>query len=226
MTGSWTVRGIVVLAVFTGAAVLWMGGAPASGAGEAQPAATAAWSSLTALGGEEAAYIGSSKCKMCHLPTYKSWEGTPHAKALETLKPGQAAEAKTKGKLDPEKDYSTDESCLACHVVGLGKPGGYAVSADAKEAEKMAKNLGHVGCESCHGAGGSYEELHKEIQKSKRTYTAEEMQKAGTLVADENTCKTCHNEKSPTFDASKPFNFEEMKKEGVHEKPELKQKQG
>ena len=40
------------------------------------------------------------------------------------------------------------------------------------------------------------------------------------------TCTACHNDKSPTMDASKPFDFEKQKVEGSHENFPLKQREG
>lgn len=172
----------------------------------------------------DAEFVGVSKCKKCHLAEVKSWEKSPHAKALESLLPGNKAEAKTKAKLDPAKDYSKDAACVACHTVGFGKPGGYQIPADEEAAKKM-KNFEGVSCENCHGAGGSYIAVHEEIMKSKRKYKIDEMHAAGTVTPDKAVCVTCHNEKSPTFDASKPFDFEAMKAKGVHEIAPLKQKE-
>lgn len=176
--------------------------------------------------GGEATYIGSSKCKKCHLAEHKSWSGNKHGKALETLVPDAAPEVKTKHNLDPKKDYSKDPTCLACHTVGFGKTGGYAVhdEKDEKVAKEM-KDLAGVGCEMCHGAGSEYSKLHEEIMKSKRKYKADEMYAAGMTKMDENVCKTCHNEKGPTFDKAKPFDFAKMKDLNTHDHSPLKQRE-
>jgi hypothetical protein len=53
-------------------------------------------------------YIGSAKCRMCHMTTksgaqFKIWQESRHAKAFETLKSPKADEiAKTKGITVPE----------------------------------------------------------------------------------------------------------------------------
>jgi len=190
----------------------------------AGPEVAAVAVSVTLPMGDEAKYVGSKKCKMCHNAEYKSWEELAHATALETLMPGKKAEAKTKHGLDPAKDYTNDETCLACHTTGYGKEGGYflAEAGDAKAAKKAAKLAG-VGCEACHGAGGSYVDLHKEILKSKRKYKLDEMLSAGLIKPTAETCTGCHNDKSPTFES---FDFEAMKDKGVHEHSELKQLEG
>ena len=171
----------------------------------------------------EAAYVGSNKCRMCHLAQHKSWKKTNMANALTTLKPGENVEAKKKHGLDPERDYTTDDTCLACHTTGYGHEGGYVTpDPDDKKAVRRAKRLSGVGCESCHGPGAGYVDLHSEIMKSKRTYKLDEMLAAGMIVPNADNCKTCHNEKSPTFEE---FDFETRKDEGTHEHKELKQRE-
>lgn len=188
-----------------------------------------AMSVASAAGEDEFAYVGSKKCKMCHKEQYKSWEETTHAKAFELLKPGNASEAKAKFKLDPAKDYSTDESCLACHVLGFGKTGGYAVpdAADEKAVKKMEK-LASVGCESCHGPGKEYCVLKKDIKKEKRKYKFEEMAAAGMIKIEESTCTRCHNDKSVTYDESKVLKYEEMLKndKAIHAHVPLELREG
>ncbi|MGB2986007.1 MAG: cytochrome c family protein [Phycisphaerae bacterium] len=168
-------------------------------------------------------YVGNKKCKKCHMKEYKSWQTTKKAMTFEPLKPGNASEAKLKAKLDPAKDYTKDESCLACHATGHGQPGGYFIPDPADEAAvKKAKKLEGVGCEGCHGPGSEYIKLHEEINKSKRTYKDEEMYKAGLRKIEASACTGCHNEKSPTY---VPFDFEKQKHEGLHELYPLKQRE-
>lgn len=197
--------------------------APAS----ASPETTVAAVSATILpAADEAAYVGAKKCKMCHLKTHKSWEASKKAHAMETLQPGKAAEAKTKFGLDPEKDYTKDESCLPCHTTGYGKEGGYKlVDAADEKAVKAVADLAQVGCESCHGPGGAYMDQHKEIMKDKRKYKSEEMYAAGQWKIEEEKCVTCHNDKSPTFDKDNPFDFAKAKEQGAHEHFPLEQRE-
>jgi len=172
-------------------------------------------------------YIGNKKCRMCHIKNFKSWEKTPHSKAFELLMPGKAADEKKKFKLDPDKDYTKDKTCLPCHVVGFEKKGGYAIPAPGdKKAARKAKRLEGVGCEACHGAGEEYAKVFKEIQRSKRKYKTEELYKVGLILPTVKTCTACHNEKSPTFDKNEKFDFEKMKKKGVHDHEPLKQREG
>lgn len=52
-------------------------------------------------------YVGTAKCKMCHMFEYKSWDSTAHAKAWASLK---------------EEDQK-NETCVGCHSVGKDKDG-------------------------------------------------------------------------------------------------------
>lgn len=207
---------------------MWLAGGRAVGADPAAPATvtSAAVSAAPAAGDAKFEYVGSSKCKKCHLAEYKSWEKTKKGHALETLTPGKAEEAKKAAKLDPAKDYSQDANCVKCHVTGMGEPGGYAIP-DAKDeaAVKAASKLAHVGCESCHGPGSKYIAIFEDIFKSKRKYKVDELHAAGLTKIDAATCTKCHNDQGPTH---KAFDFNKAKdqREHIHEKVELKQREG
>jgi len=193
-------------------------------AGDAPVAAAALSVAVTPAVGGEAEYVGDSKCKKCHMKEHKSWKKTKKFTAFESLMPGKAADIKAKHGLDANKDYTKDEKCLKCHVTGYGAAGGWAMhdDSDKKLAKEMDK-LANVGCEMCHGPGSEYIKLHEEIQKSKRTYTDEEMYAGGLTKIDESTCTKCHNSDSPTFES---FNYAEAKDKttGMHEHFELKQR--
>lgn len=146
-------------------------------------------------------YLGARKCKICHIKIYKSWEKTTHARAMETLKPGVAAEAKKKANLDPAKDYTADPACLLCHTTG--------------------NNPAHAGiqCEACHGPGARYA-ASSIMNKGKWSANPEAQCKlaveAGLILSpQEKHCTACHNEKSPTY---KPFDFKERIKQVQHPK--------
>lgn len=134
------------------------------------------------------------------------------AKAFELLKPGVAVEAKKAAKLDPNKDYTADANCVGCHVTGYGQNGGFVNVASTPD-------LAGVGCEACHGPGGTY------IKKEHMSLQNKEYKKADIVAVGlvgeikKEQCTLCHNEKSPFF---KAFDFEARKKEGTHEKVPLK----
>lgn len=88
------------------------------------------------------ASIGGLACGQCHSLAnggtqpwdiwYDYWVETPHARAFATLTNHNPANA-------------TNASCLPCHTVAFGYPGGYTPGNSALEG---------VQCESCHGPGG------------------------------------------------------------------------
>jgi hypothetical protein len=78
------------------------------------------------------AYVGASKCKICHVDIFSSWVKTSHAQALSSLK----------------GEESGDAACLECHTTGFGA-GGYGT-------EGIVTDLGAVQCEACHGPGSLY----------------------------------------------------------------------
>jgi hypothetical protein len=135
---------------------------------------------------EEHAYIGAGKCKMCHNSAakgaqYTKWAESAHSKAYETLASEEAKKiAAEKGLGDPQQACE----CLSCHVTGHGAP---AESLTGKYAVEEG-----VSCESCHGPGGDYWKMT--IMKDRDQAVAN-----GMVVPTEETCKACHNEKSPTF---------------------------
>lgn len=178
-------------------------------------------------GGESAfAYVGSKKCKKCHIKEHKSWAKTRMGQAFEILKPGTHKEAKEKFNIEVDKDYTADTKCLKCHTTGFGEPGGYAVPVPGnKKSIRTAKKLEGVGCECCHGPGSEYVKIFDEILKSKRKYKVEELYAAGLRKVDESTCKSCHNEESPTIMPGDSFDYQKRKDEGTHEHHPLKQRE-
>jgi hypothetical protein len=163
-----------------------------------------------------AKYVGTKKCKACHSNAkmggthYKVWETLTMAKAMENLKPGVKADAKTKAGLDPQKDYATDAKCLKCHTTGYGEPGGF-------ESVEKTPNLANVGCESCHGAGSAYRSpkiMSVKAYKTDREAAHKAVLEAGLIVPDEKTCTSkCHNEENPFH---KPFNYAEYSEKIKH----------
>ncbi len=170
-------------------------------------------------------FVGQTACKQCHFKEHKSWKKTVHAKALDLLKPGEAADAKKKANLDPQKDYSKDATCLPCHTTGYGQPGGYPEVKDAwsEDEQKCADVNEGVGCEACHGAGSQYIPFKKDHDGE---YKRSEIAKLGlkTPVTAAN-CTGCHKaEGNPTVGPDYKFDFETMKTkpEAIHEHQKLK----
>ena len=159
-------------------------------------------------------YVGTHKCKMCHKKDktgnqFKIWSKSRHANAFETLKTDEAIKiAKEKGLGNPWEE----ESCVKCHLTGLGK-GGFEIK-DAKfwtqtkdngkptKAVKRMENLKGIGCEVCHGPGSKYKSKKKMVAINKGTMDGS---KLGLIEPTEKLCIQCHNEESPSY---KSFNFE------------------
>lgn len=185
-----------------------------------------------ALRGEEKAgqysYVGSNKCKKCHIKQYKSWEKTKMAQSIEALKPNARTDRKAEAEppLDPAKDYTTDPECLRCHTVGFGEAGGFALAEGKLPDEKTLEALGRVGCESCHGPGSEYIKVFEEIQKSKRKYKAEELHAIGLREMGPDACTSCHSKDSPFVAEDFVFDYEEQKDKDTHEHLPLKQREG
>lgn len=155
------------------------------GAAFAPPRPTAAPVASSVAAHQQHQYVGARDgCRRCHLREYRSWEDTPHASALETL----------------EGDDAANPECLRCHVTGWGEPTGYVT---AEETPQLAG----VTCESCHGPGSDYRD--RDVMKDLDASLA-----AGMWQPDEQTCRGCHNEESPTFPGE--FVYEEMKERGIH----------
>lgn len=143
-------------------------------------------------------YIGVKKCSMCHKSDakgnqFKIWSESKHSKAYTTLSSEAALKiAKEKGLKKPAIE---SPECLSCH----------AITADSKLLDKNFDVKDGVQCESCHGAGSAYQSIS--VMKEKAKAIAAGLTEYKDEAAIEKKCKTCHNEKNPTF---KEFKFKEM----------------
>jgi len=79
-------------------------------------------------------YVGDAMCRVCHEREYDDWLLTPHSIAWDSLDKGEKWR-------DPE--------CVACHVTGRGRPGGFT-------DPEGTLHLTNVQCEVCHGMGGGH----------------------------------------------------------------------
>jgi hypothetical protein len=160
----------------------------------------------------EHAYVGSKSCKKCHLKQHRSWAKTKMAQAFESLRPGVGVEAKTQAGVDPDKDYTQDPECLSCHTTGYGKQGGFVDEASTPE-------LTGVGCEACHGPGGTYTQPEYMSLKNKEYKLADLVAVGLVEKVSAEQCVSCHDTASP-FVAE--FDFEARQDEGTHEHYPLK----
>ncbi len=117
--------------------------------------------------GPRPTYLSESTCRGCHPSAHNGVAETAHAGAFDTLKRiGQGGNA----------------TCLPCHVVGFGMPGGFV-------SEATTPLLAGIQCENCHGPGGN----HVADVGNPAFYPV--VSQAGTL------CGGCHSDfHHPTFD--------------------------
>ena len=80
----------------------------------------------------ERTFVGAEKCKMCHKIQYESWAKTPHAKALDALKPEDRAKAECIGCHTTNGVELPNVQCEACHGAGSE----YKTLAIMKDKEK------------------------------------------------------------------------------------------
>ena len=102
------------------------GGADLTGAGKAYKGDAAKATVPTDVKGAE--YVGSNKCKMCHLREYKSWQATRHAgafAALEKADTSVVAQMAAKLKVEVTGPASQEDACVQCHVTGFQLAGGF-----------------------------------------------------------------------------------------------------
>ena len=155
-------------------------------------------------------YVGAAKCNgSCHDPYYQAWVASPHGKTFDILKAGERADAKKKSKLDPEKDYTADPTCLRCHTTGYSQKGGFkpAGSKSKKGKDTSTKidpdepSMEQVGCEMCHSAAGGGQ-FRVVMKNTKGDFKKAETEKYGQRWDYENTCSRCHaHPQSPHGDA-------------------------
>jgi hypothetical protein len=154
-----------------------------------------------------AKYVGVAKCKSCHKKElignqYGAWEGSPHAKAVETLKGDKAKQvAAEKGISGPPNEAA---ECLKCHATAS------AVDPSMVDGKPLNVEDG-VQCESCHGPGSDYRK--KKVMADHAAAVAAGMKEPGK---DASICTACHNDQSPTY---KGFDYEARKKEIAHPIP-------
>jgi len=173
------------------------GGADLTDAGKAYKADN---TKVPAASVEGATYVGSNKCKMCHLKQHKAWMDTKHAKSMDALASGDPKViADMAGRLGVKLDGSaaSNDACLVCHTTGFGL-GGYPPADTSKTASFAA-----MGCEMCHGPGSKHVAAEKEVKKN-----------FINVPKTEAMCKDCH-----TATMSPKFAYDEYKKNGVHVVP-------
>lgn len=99
------------------------------------------------VGSAEAANVGAKTCKECHNSAYAGWKKTKHFKGFAGLHRSGRAKAILKtvqGKSSAKKNWS----CTLCHYTMVVKRG------------RKARAKSGVSCESCHGGGVRWLDVH------------------------------------------------------------------
>lgn len=86
-------------------------------------------------------------CGECHISEYEVWESTPHAKGFKTLHRKERAE--TIAKKMGFRLIKRDSLCFSCHYT------------PTVEGDRIRVVSG-VSCESCHGAGAEWIDVHSD----------------------------------------------------------------
>ena len=97
-------------------------------------------------------------CSECHVSAYEVWKNTPHATGFKTMHRLQNAE-----EIATRMGFSLikrDSMCLDCHYTPVEKSGGERADSG-------------VSCESCHGAGEGYLNVHNDYGGKGITHTTE-----------------------------------------------------
>jgi hypothetical protein len=150
----------------------------------------------------EPQYVGVARCKSCHTRIdrtgpYDIWRSSRHAQAYRTLGTDRARELAALAEVEEHPQRAPE--CLECHVTGYGRDSSYFL-ASFREADGIQ-------CEACHGPGSLY--WTPDVMSLRMYIDDPEAQRqiafaAGLIIPDEQTCITCHNERSPGF---KGFDF-------------------
>jgi Cytochrome c554 and c-prime len=126
---------------------------------------------LAALAGKPAfdaaasSYVGAQACRPCHAQesVWGVWKKSRHGRAWASLQ---------------RVNKTFDPSCVGCHVVAYGEPGGF-------HSEEASPHLADVGCEVCHGPGRAHVESLGKVKIPK---------------GSKDRCKACHDkEHAPAF---------------------------
>jgi len=168
-------------------------------------------------------YVGAVKCNgSCHDAYYEAWKVSPHGNTFNLLKAGERSEAKTRVKLDPEKDYTTNPLCLRCHTTGYKQRGGFKPAGSKNKKGKDTSttidpeepNKEQVGCEMCHSVAGGAQ-FRVVMKNTKGDFKKADTEKYGQRWDYANVCTRCHTHPNTPFKPSVhdkyKFNFEERK---------------
>lgn len=126
-------------------------------------------------------YIGSAPCRECHEHEYDNF--IRYAK--------KAKEPNSVKVMMSDLDADEVTECYGCHTTGYGKPGGFV-------SFEQTPELGHAGCEVCHGPGRQHVESGGDPDLIKSDLTLKD-------------CEGCHNSERVSS-----FNYKPLLRGGAH----------
>jgi hypothetical protein len=131
-------------------------------------------------------FVGSEVCCTCHEDASAAWKRSGHALAMKTLVG-----------LDPPRQF--DPECVACHVTGWHPQDCFPYITGYSSLDSTP-TLAAVGCESCHGPGGS----HAAAEAGSNVALQERLRAGVVLTLDDakrEVCLRCHDvSNSPDFE--------------------------
>ncbi len=129
----------------------------------------------------QATFVGSKACSECHEEQYENFH-----KFAKKSHSDQSIKIMA-------SDLSAEEvkECYGCHTTGYGQPGGFV-------SFEQTPELGHAGCEVCHGPGSEHIAEGGDPDLIKGNLSMED-------------CTTCHNEERVGA-----FNFKPLLYGGAH----------
>lgn len=130
--------------------------------------------------GGDTHYVGSKACAECHEKEYANF--SKYAKKAHS---DQSVKLMASDLTRKEL-----EGCYSCHTTGYGKAGGFVSYEETPE-------LGHAGCEVCHGPGA--------------THSEDGDPESITLRPSLESCEACHSD-----ERVRTFNFKPMLFGGAH----------
>ena len=91
---------------------------------------------------------GPDECGECHKETVKAWKESHHSKTFKDMP--RSEEAREIANKMGIKRIKSESDCLTCHFT-------------IAEEEAAAKPIAGISCESCHGAGADYIDVHSDF---------------------------------------------------------------
>ncbi len=143
---------------------------------------------------EPAAVAGPDACGECHKGSMKSWKLSKHSTGFKNMSKSKDARAIAK-KLSIKRIKKAGSICMDCHFTSI-------------IAQDRVKAVAGPACESCHGAGKSWIDLHsdfggKDVKAEDETpahkeerykkSNAEGMIRPSDLYAVAQNCYSCHS---------------------------------